>query len=105
MSARCCDGGPNGCPTCRPILWRPTTRVEFTLASGEVVAREWMMFDRQPAIEDIPAWLDNPRKAWPHPQDPVTFKGDVRAGHEDECMAFVAGGREPAREGSDDGDR
>lgn len=98
---RCCEGRVNGCPTCRPILWRPTTRVEFRLASGEMVVREWTMFDQQPEIESIPSWLDNPRKAWHHPQDPVTFKGDVRAGHEDDCAAFVATGRPPSQEDDD----
>lgn len=90
----CCESGPNGCPTCRPTLWRPAIRCVFRLASGEVIDRWWSMFDAKSPSDfaDIPDWLDNPLKAWPHPQDPVTFSGDVQPGHEADALAFVAGG-------------
>lgn len=72
-------------PTTVPVL-----RAEFTMPDGEVLTRDWTMTEA-PADPDAaklregpPSWLLNPRKAWDHPQDPITFKGNVKPGHEDE---------------------
>lgn len=88
-AATCCDGGANGCPECRPILWRPVLRCEFTMPNGDLLVGEWTMFEARPFAE-IPSWLDNPRKSWLLP-NPVTYRGDVRPGFEREALEFVAG--------------
>lgn len=72
----------------------PVLRVKFTLPDGEVLERNWNMEQAttDPAAAKLreapPSWLENPRKAWDHPQDPITFTGTVKAGHEDEARTF-----------------
>lgn len=76
----------------------PILRAEFTLPDGEVLVREWTMMQAASdpyamKLKGAPfSWLDNPRRAWDHPQDPVTFKGNVKSGHEDEARQFIEGG-------------
>lgn len=62
----------------------PVVRVEFTLADGTQLVREWTMSDIPPEeLKKPPDWLENPSQSWEHPQDPVTLRGSVRAGSED----------------------
>ena len=74
----------------------PVLRVEFRLPDGDVIERTWNMAEAatDPLCarlrEGVPEWLENPRKAWAHPQDPITFKGNVRPGHEAEAREFAA---------------
>lgn len=65
-------------------------RFEAHLANGEVLAREWTMAEAPSAtLNVVPDWGQNPRKTWPHPQDPVTLKVDVIPGREDEARAAL----------------
>lgn len=65
------------------------TAVQFRLPDGEMLERAWYMGEEMPDLAHIPDWLDNPRRSWERPQDPVTFKGDVKPGREAEARAFV----------------
>lgn len=67
----------------------PAIRVELTLATGEVLTRDY--HDSGPAwvLDGPPAWLLNPGRVWDRPQDPVTFSGTVEAGHEAEARAVI----------------
>lgn len=73
----------------REALNVPVLRVEFTLASGEVLERNWTMTEDVPDLDEPPAWLIDASRCWDRPQDPVTLKGTVLPGHEDEALAFV----------------
>lgn len=75
----------------------PVIRVEFRLADGTLLTRDWTMAEAasDPVVAKLkdgaPAWLRNPRKAWDHPQDPITFKGDVKPGFEQEARYIAEG--------------
>lgn len=72
-------------------LTTPVVRYEFTRADGTTLVREWSLNDHPPKPPtDVPAFLVNPRRRWEHPQDPVTFLGDVRPGQEAEAEAWMA---------------
>lgn len=78
-------------------MTNPAVAVEFRLEGGGVLAASWSLSEDDDtlrrvldAVSAIPEWLDNPLKSWPHPQDPVTFSGDVRPGREVEAREFVA---------------
>lgn len=43
----CCEGGPNGCPRCRPILWRPVLDIPATL--HRLAEMGWSLVRRPPA--------------------------------------------------------
>ena len=73
----------------REALTLPVLRVEFTLASGEVLERDWTMSEDVPDIREPPSWLVDTARSWDRPQDPVTLRGTVLAGHEDEAREFV----------------
>jgi hypothetical protein len=75
---------------------QPLIRVELKLADGSTLEREWTMrtlvgkdASLKAALEAPPAWLESPRRSWDHPQDPITYRGSVRSGSEDEARAFV----------------
>lgn len=64
-------------------LLRPVLRAEFTLESGDVLVREWRIREAIPGwTERPPEWLDDPRRTWPRPQDPITLTGRVQPGRE-----------------------
>ncbi len=70
----------------------PVLRVVFTLADGITIERDWTMHD--PDLPEWtqaapPDWILDPLRSWPHPQDPITFTGRVREGHEDEARALL----------------
>ena len=67
----------------------PVLRIEFTLANGEVLTRDWTMNETHPNLNEVPSWLTNPQKIWGHPQDPVTFRGNVIIGFEDDARLFM----------------
>lgn len=81
---------------------RVMLRGEFTLPDGELVVVERTMaqlqveggddFERM-LREGPPDWLTNPNRSWPHPQDPITFTGDVRPGFEAAARALAEGGQ------------
>lgn len=60
-------------------LTRPVVRVELSLADGSTLVREWSINDNPPEVEMQP-WMVGPSRAWPHPQDPITFKAKVLSG-------------------------
>jgi len=75
---------------------RPLVRAEFTLPDGELLTRDWTMRDiEREGHPDLateagpPEWLENPSKDWPHPQAPITFRGTVKAGHEQDALAAL----------------
>lgn len=71
---------------------RPVVRVDFVLPDGDHLVREWTFKDCPPPetfSAPPPEWLLEPRRAWPHPQDPITFTGTVRTGFADEARQFV----------------
>lgn len=75
-------------------LDRPLVRAKFTMPDGEVLERDWTMRDVEregkPPFEDAPPdWLEDPNRSWPHPQDPITFTGTVRAGHEQDARDLL----------------
>ncbi len=70
----------------------PVVRVELTLADGTLLTREWLMNEAgsiREALRSPPAWLEEPRRRWDHPHDPITFSGRVREGHEADARALV----------------
>lgn len=74
------------------ILDRPVIRAVLTLPDGTELTRDWRMDEAASAdwiMDGPPEWLENPSRAWPHPQDPVTFKGTVREGYEDEARRVM----------------
>ena len=83
---------------------RPVLAVSFRCADGSVIERSWTMGQHaeMPDLADIPEWLENPSKDWPHPQDPVTYRGDVRPGSEAAALALV-GRQDSDPQGSESG--
>jgi hypothetical protein len=72
----------------------PVVRVEFELADGTLLVREWTMSEARSVPDELkspPTWLENPRRSWDHPQDPITMKGRVRPGFEAEARALLEG--------------
>jgi hypothetical protein len=69
----------------------PVVRVRLFLSDGSKIDREWTLNDGPPRPSQIPLppWLDDPRKIWDGPQDPVELTGIVQTGHEDEARAWV----------------
>jgi hypothetical protein len=71
----------------------PVIRAEFTLSDGTILERDWVMSDVDAGVkarlQSPPDWLENPSRSWVHPQDPVTFKGRVRAGFEAEARELL----------------
>jgi hypothetical protein len=76
-------------------LTMPLLRAEFRLADGTTLVREWTMADVQASGShdalkgDPPPWLLRARRKWTHPQDPITYLGDVQPGHEDDARRFL----------------
>jgi hypothetical protein len=77
------------------VVDRPVLRVRFTLADGTPLERDWTMADvdeKYPAwIRGVPDWLEDPRRGWAHPQDPITYTGRVKPGCEAEAIETVMG--------------
>lgn len=75
----------------RDPLEMPAIRLEFTLADGSKIERDFTMADspNPRALQNPPSWLTGRSRRWDHPQDPITFAGSVVAGHEDEARAYV----------------
>lgn len=73
----------------------PVLRIEFTMPDGSLLTREWTMAQAasDPLVEKLkeipPTWLENPRRAWDRPQDPITFTGTVKPGHENDARALL----------------
>jgi hypothetical protein len=94
----------------RDPLTIPVMRVEFTFPNGDVFERDYTIATASEAPAFLrpgggdtapPDWLDNPRREWSHPQDPVTFRGDVKPGREAEANAALrASTAEPGDGGS-----
>jgi hypothetical protein len=79
---------------------RPVIAVRFTLPSGNVLERDWTLDELQDdgdqAFELMlrsgpPAWLEEPKREWEKPQDPILFTGQVRPGREAEAIKAVMG--------------
>lgn len=69
----------------------PVGRVEIDFPDGSRHVAEWTMDEIGEAPAFIrpgsgpqmpPDWLENPRRRWDHPQDPITFSGRVKPGRE-----------------------
>lgn len=73
----------------------PLIAVQFELADGSTLEREWTSAEledgceRPTWLQSIPDWLEESAKSWPHPQDPITFTGRVKPGREAEAIATV----------------
>ena len=63
------------------FMLRPSGKLERGWTWREIEAGEGPTFLRGAP----PAWLKNPKRQWGHPQDPITFTGTVRPGHEAEA--------------------
>lgn len=75
-----------------PMTSGPAVRIEFTFADGELLSRDLNVEEANVVVERIktpPAWLLNPLRIWAHPQDPITFSGEVAQGYEDEARELV----------------
>lgn len=79
------------------LMDRLNVVVRFECADGSVIERLWTNFmvlngdgPQLERLNDVGPWLQRPCKAWPHPQDPISFTGRVAEGHEDEARAWVA---------------
>lgn len=76
---------------------RPVIAVRLVLPDGSLIERAWGMSSPDlgrvaDRFKSPPAWLKNPKKKWDHPQDPIMFTGQVRAGHEADARALVGEG-------------
>lgn len=75
---------------------KPMLTVRFTLADGTELARSWDVYDmirgRVPEVlrNGPPDWLDDAKREWPNPKDPILLTGRVKAGYEDEARAALA---------------
>jgi hypothetical protein len=72
----------------------PVLRLALTFPDGTLRKRDWSTRDiregSNPSIlHTPPPWLLNPKRSWPHPQDPVTLSGDVPAGREKDAEALL----------------
>lgn len=71
----------------------PVLHALFTFADGSTIERGWSMLDADLPHwmkDGPPEWLLDPRRSWTRPQDPITFTGRVRVGHEAEARALLA---------------
>jgi hypothetical protein len=68
--------------------------VRFTLPNGELLEQSWKMSEAHPVgfVNEVLPHVTNPRKDWPHPQDPITYSADVKPGHEAAVRAWLAWG-------------
>ncbi len=67
-------------------------RAIFTTASGETLRRDWTVREieeHDKPFSDPPEWLKGTLRTWDKPGDPITFKGHVMPGHEDEARALL----------------
>jgi hypothetical protein len=69
---------------------RIMVQVEVTFPDGEVRSQGWNM-ELAPTIDvnELLPWVTGQRKAWDHPQDPITFKADVKPGCEEEVREWL----------------
>lgn len=67
---------------------RAALRVEFRLANGGLLSKNWRLNDPQPEwlSDGPPGFLRNPERRWENPQDPITLHGDVIEGRELEAV-------------------
>jgi hypothetical protein len=75
----------------RTLDERPVIEVRLTLWTGEQIHRMWTWQEVQagaPTI-DPQSWMRDPRKLWPHPQDPITFEASVTADDDDVARAWL----------------
>lgn len=74
---------------------RPIIRVVFTLADGTELRRDYTWGDQQAgrmstwADDGPPAWLDEPLKSWPNPQEPIMLAGRVQEGFEYDAATLL----------------
>lgn len=78
----------------------PRIAIAFTRADGSVMAHSWSMRDLETVDTltvarliplAIPPWLNNPSRDWPTPQSPITHRGDIAEGHEEEAETWLKG--------------
>lgn len=68
-------------------------RVEFTLPNGELLTHDYGWVEasaKDHLLKKPPDWLENARKSWDHPQEPVVLRGDIKPGCEEEARAAIA---------------
>ncbi len=69
---------------------RPLVELRLVFADGTQDSRFWCLEDRPlPEQFDQPDWMREPRKSWPHPQDPIIFSALVEAGREFEARDWL----------------
>lgn len=58
----------------------------------EVIYRAYQYGEEVPEWTKFPpSWLENPRRKWDRPQDPITLTGTVKEGFEAEARKAVNG--------------
>lgn len=76
---------------------RPSFVVELTLSDGtkkrrQITVGQALSHEKTvnlDAIREVPRWAINPRRSWPHPQDPITLSARVEIGHDQEALAWL----------------
>ncbi|HZL17762.1 MAG TPA: hypothetical protein VFG23_08455 [Polyangia bacterium] len=71
------------------VLDRPVMEVRIVFESGEQESRFWKISDAVPK-PDIPSWAVDPRRSWPHPQDPIILSMLVPVGVEATAREWLA---------------
>jgi hypothetical protein len=61
----------------------PVLKYALRCADGTVIEREYAWHELPDGgMMEPPPWLENPKRTWDHPQDPILFEGDVKPGFE-----------------------
>jgi hypothetical protein len=68
----------------------PLVELRLVYADGTQDSRFWGIDDKPPMGGfDQPDWMNEPRKSWKHPQDPICFSALVEVGREDEARSWL----------------
>ena len=77
---------------------RPMVKIELALPDGTKLEKDFSYRQMEngefPQLkvlqeEGPPEWWTEPSRVWDRPQDPITFRGKVAAGHEAEAREFL----------------
>lgn len=65
-------------------------KIKLTFANGKTIEREWSAEDAPfESNFEPPHYLENMRKHWNRPQNPITYEADVRWGHFKEARKWL----------------
>jgi len=75
----------------------PVVEITLTLADNSELRRVWTWGEVQggsaPELGELGRledWMENPRKTWPRPQEPVCYSATVKRGYEAEAREWFA---------------